>query len=80
MTDKVRVLRVVEYVGSREDVEKQIENSIHGTRRFRTGSGGEMQIRVATVGEYPEILEKEEDLNMPPGEYQGNQAHEREGE
>lgn len=54
--DKVRILRIVEYIGSRSVVERQIANSIHGTRKF--GPSNEMTINVATIGEFPEILEK----------------------
>lgn len=58
MTDDiVRVLRIIEYIGPREMIEKQIANSIHGTRRFDTRLGP-VAINAATIGEFPEILEK----------------------
>jgi hypothetical protein len=50
--DIVRVLRVIEYVGPRADVERTIANSIHGERNI----GGGFFIRAATIGAYPEIL------------------------
>lgn len=57
MTDKVRVLRVIEYVGTRDNVEAQIERSLrdgtHGDFRM-----GKVVIRVATVGDFPEVLEQ----------------------
>ena len=34
--DIVRVLRVIEYVGPRDLIEKQIEHSIHGTKKLVT--------------------------------------------
>lgn len=51
MTDSttiVRVLRLVEYVGPREQVERQVANSIHGTRRVL-----DMSITAVTVNEFP---------------------------
>lgn len=55
--DIVRVLRIVEYVGPREAIEKQVANSIHGSRTYPTRFG-EVTIRAATIGEYPEILDR----------------------
>lgn len=52
--DVIRVLRVVEYVGPRDAVEKQVANSIHGTRSGYGLSG--MTISAATVGAYPEVV------------------------
>lgn len=49
--DIVRVLRVIEYVGPRESVEHQVNNSIHGERKYR-----DVTIRATTIGTYPEIL------------------------
>ena len=54
--DKIRVLRVIEYVGPRDAVERVISTSIHGERRIPSGIG-ELIIRAATIGIYPEILE-----------------------
>ena len=54
--DIVRVLRVIEYVGPRADVEEQIRNSLHGERK---GIGGCI-IKAATVGTFPEILKGSE--------------------
>lgn len=55
--DIVRILRIVEYIGPREAIEKQIENSIHGTRRFDHRLGP-VTINAVTIGEFPEILER----------------------
>lgn len=52
--DTVRVLRIIEYVGKRSQIEKQIANSIHGERTF---GYPEITIRAATIGTYPEVLE-----------------------
>ena len=51
--DKVRVLRIVEYEGDREWVEKTVKNSIHGEKMV----GTDRKIRVATIGVYPEIMD-----------------------
>jgi len=56
-TDIVRVLRVIEYIGPREAVEQMISFSIQGEKYIeRTG----ITIKTATIGNYPEILNKEE--------------------
>jgi hypothetical protein len=52
MEDIVRVLRVIEYVGPRDKIEKQLANSLHGPRDCGNG----VTIRAATIGSYPEIL------------------------
>lgn len=51
--DKVRVLRIIEYVGPRIDVERQINNSIHGTKQW-----GKVTMHAVTLGSYPEIMEE----------------------
>lgn len=55
--DKVRVLRVIEYVGDREAVERSVANSIHGERIVEYTDGVTVIIKAATLGEYPEVLE-----------------------
>ena len=55
-SDIVRVLRILEYVGPRDSVERTLTmNAVpaNGEARFR-----EITIRSATIGQYPEILEK----------------------
>jgi hypothetical protein len=47
-------LRVVEYSGPRDIVEKTVAGSIHGEKHWPTG----LVIRAATIGSYPEILAK----------------------
>jgi hypothetical protein len=47
--DIVRVVRIIAYVGPRSKVEKQIANSLHGTKDHGNG----VRISVVTVGEYP---------------------------
>lgn len=54
MEDTVRVLRIIEYVGRRSAVEEAVKRSIHGERQCK-----DYIIRVATVGNYPEILTTE---------------------
>jgi len=50
----VRVLRIVEYIGPRKDVENAVERSVHGTKRI--GASGTLLIRATTLGEYPELM------------------------
>jgi len=59
--EKVRVLRVIEYVGDRDWVEKQVAQSIQGEKRITRGNITIGVIKVATLGTYPEVLEKESD-------------------
>lgn len=58
---QVRVLRVIEYVGDETWIKDQIENSIHGVKKI-DGKNGKGEIRCATVGIYPEILQDLEDV------------------
>lgn len=51
--DIVRVLRVIEYTGARSVVETTIANSLQGTKVVK-----DLTIRVATLGAFPEILER----------------------
>lgn len=55
-SDKIRVLRIIEYTGPREAIEDQINRSIHGTRVYNHRLG-EVRITVATIGNYPEVIE-----------------------
>jgi hypothetical protein len=55
----VRVLRVVEYEGPREWVERTVANSIHGERRIPLGSAGSKGlavIRAVTVNNFPVVV------------------------
>jgi hypothetical protein len=55
--NRVRVLRIVEYVGTREWVEDVVSRSIHG-RRYFGGSGN--YIGGTTLGEFPsEVMDFE---------------------
>jgi hypothetical protein len=54
--DTVRVLRIIEYTGPRDWVERQIELSITGIKKIPADDGRVMIIRAATIGTYPEIL------------------------
>lgn len=56
MTDIVRVLRILEYVGPRSDVERNlVVNAVpaNGQQKF-----GSVLIRSAVIGQYPEIMEQ----------------------
>lgn len=59
--DRVRVLRVIEYVGPRSWVENIVTRSIHGTKEC----GRDRFIHAATLGTYPEILSPTP-TNAPP--------------
>lgn len=57
MTDIIRILRVLEYVGPRERLEYMYEqNAIKGQRTF-----GDVTIREAMVGAFPEIIKDKEE-------------------
>ncbi len=57
--DNIRVLRVIEYSGPRAEVEKQLQLSQRdGTHEFNKRNG--VRVKIATIGDFPEILEKEE--------------------
>lgn len=63
--DIVRVLRVIEYSGTRPEVEAQIANSMHGEKRFVKSLAGWVTIRVATIGTFPEILTNADQVESP---------------
>lgn len=50
--DTVRVIRIIEYIGPRDKIEKQIERSVHGTKEWGNG----VIIRAVTLGTFPEIM------------------------
>lgn len=50
--DTVRVLRIIEYIGPRDKIEKQIAGSVHGTKECGNG----VIIRAGTIGTFPEVL------------------------
>jgi hypothetical protein len=55
--DQIRVLRIIEYTGERDAIERTLAQSVvKGT--YYAGAG--MTIRSAILGDYPEILGKEE--------------------
>lgn len=57
--DIIRILRVIEYVGEREEIEKLVEESIQGTKRFTRNFP--IKITAVTLGAFPESLAKEEE-------------------
>lgn len=52
MSDKVRVIRILEYVGTRDQVEGVIEESLHGSKII----SGDLKITAVTLGAFPEIM------------------------
>lgn len=64
--DVVRVLRVIEYVGTRKKVEACLQRSIHGSKILPVHSNGEfLSIFVSTVGVVPEIRMTAESMDEP---------------
>jgi hypothetical protein len=67
--DIVRVLRIIEYVGPRDQVEETIARSIHGTLETPRGSRSldtpRMKITAVTIGDYPEILREQPEWKPP---------------
>lgn len=61
MMDIVRILRIIEYVGPRDQVEKQIRNSLHGSREGLPG----VTITATTLGTFPEILTPKPEKESP---------------
>lgn len=59
-TEIVRVLRVIEYIGPRGWVEDIVSRSIQGTKKI----GKDTFIRGATIGNYPEILNQQEETKQ----------------
>lgn len=64
--DIVRVLRLVEYEGPRSLVEKQIENSITGTKWGHGNSAiGRVRITAVTLDQFPQVLEEARRIPVP---------------
>jgi len=51
--NEVRVIRIIEYKGERKWVEDTVAKAIHGVKQTDYGT-----ITVATLGLYPEVLNK----------------------
>jgi hypothetical protein len=61
MSDKIRVLRIIEYVGDREWVEETLKGSlvpIDGIKVF--GRDNQNLIKSCIIDKFPEILNKSE--------------------
>ncbi len=59
--DKVRVIRVLEYEGTREWVEEMLKTRcVHGYLKMQHGG----IIREAIVGDFPEIVEEEREVEQ----------------
>jgi hypothetical protein len=55
MSEIVRIIRVLEYTGPREELEKcLVQNAVKGQVKF-----GRITIREAIVGNFPEVLGEE---------------------
>lgn len=60
--DRVRVLRVLEYEGTREWLEFTLSNNaIKGTKIFDNGC----TIREASIGEFPQVVEEPKEEPLP---------------
>lgn len=53
-TDRIRVLRLIEYVGERHFVELEVKRSLHGSRFQIEHGRAVMQFSAITLGEFPE--------------------------
>ena len=53
--DIIRVFRLVTYTGPRSMVDKQLENSIHGSQRV-IQQGKVMTINATSIGTFPDLL------------------------
>lgn len=62
MTEMVRVLRIVEYIGPRDWVESTVNKSIQGVKLLGEGK----QIRATTLGNFPDIISPEKDPTTSP--------------
>jgi hypothetical protein len=61
MMHKVRVLRVIEYVGPVDAMAKQLSQGLGDvTRTFPNG----ITIRAATIGSFPEVLEQPKNFRI----------------
>ncbi len=56
--DIVRVFRMIEYVGPRDQVEEQISHSVHGSRRGIK----DVVITATTLGTFAEVVQRGEAL------------------
>jgi hypothetical protein len=55
MSEIIRIIRIIEYTGPREAVEKQVNESLHGVKTIeKTG----VKITATTLGNFAEIIEK----------------------
>jgi hypothetical protein len=57
MPTTIRILRLYEFIGPRDLIEHQVNQSIHGEK-----SVGPISIRATTLGEFPEVFPAE----VPP--------------
>lgn len=58
MSDRVRVLRLVEYEGPREWVEETIGRAIHGRKQIGRIDGETVYVTAVTLDEFPRVLEE----------------------
>lgn len=64
MIDIIRVIRIYEFSGPREAVEKCVTHAVQGEKTFGAW-GGEVRVRAATLGTYPELIERVPDVTPP---------------
>lgn len=55
MSDRVRVLRLVQYEGPRDAIEKQIANSLHGSGKF--GPNQSITITTFDLDMFPKVID-----------------------
>lgn len=59
MPTTIRILRLYEFIGPRDEVEQQVKQSMHGEVKLPKGN---ISIRATTLGEFPEVFPAE----VPP--------------
>ena len=59
MSDMIRVLRIVEYIGDRDVVERTLNKSIHGIKTVNR----DLTIIATTIGGFPEIMKDGFDID-----------------
>lgn len=69
MSDNIRVLRLYEFIGPRDLIERQVNMSIHGQKTV-----GKISIRATTLGEFAESLQAPSEFKFAPATDGGTSA------
>jgi hypothetical protein len=63
--DIIRVLRLIEYEGPRDLVEKQLKMSLHGTRNGIQDKESSVRITAVTLDQFPQVLSEAQQIPCP---------------